>query len=184
MNPKSVKKHICERLAHGEPIQKILSPIVAEGDVKPDLPDWNMVVQWLKDDEAFRADYDHAMTYGAKYLADEMLILKDQLLKDPKSATAYKTAMEMIKTSAMWRDPKYSERTIQEIRNNTPQDADVIAAKIKQLREELGMTAAGTIEMGSVTEVTGPVQKPPTAKQIAHYEKMRAARAAKQAARK
>src|SRR5579864_7295540 len=129
MNQKAVKKHICEELAHGKPIQLILNPphpvIEAAGKmipdpdwIKPDLPDWNIVVQWLKDDEGFRADYEHAMQFGAKYLADEMLMLKDALLKDPKSASAYKTAMEMIKTSAMWRDPKYSERTIQEIKNS------------------------------------------------------------------
>jgi len=158
MNPKAVKKHICEQLAHGVPIQLILSPVaplietayqedgtpILKPDpawVKPDLPDWNLVVQWLKDDEQFRGDYEHALKYGAAYLADEMLILKNKVIQDPKSATAYKTAMDMIKWATMIRDPKYSERTIQEIKNNVPQDAETVASKIKALREELGIAA-------------------------------------------
>lgn len=189
MNPKSVKKHICEELAHGKPIQLILGPLAPLIDgkpdpdfVKPDLPDWNVVVQWLKDDEVFRSDYDHAMMYGAKYMADEMMILKDKVINDPKSASAYKVAMEMIKTSAMWRDPKYSERTIQEVRNMTPQDSEVILARIKQLWDELGPAK----EMGPVEEVVARplVKKPPTDKQVRHYAKMRAALAAKTKAKK
>lgn len=209
MNPKSVKKHICEELAHGKPIQLILSPPHPKIEVpidkrvkdgltkeipdpdwtKPDLPDWNIVVQWLKDDEVFRNDYDHAMMYGAKYMADEMMILKDQVISDPRNASAYKVAMEMIKTSAMWRDPKYSERTIQEVRNTTPQDAEVIAARIKQLKDELqkelglDMKDMGAVE--TVDVVAAPLlKKPPTAKQVSHYEKMRAAKAVRDAQRK
>lgn len=155
MNPKAVKKHILEELAHGKPVQTILNPqppmvmgenaeggkcLVPDPDwVKPDLPDWNLVVQWLKDEEEFRQAYEHAMKYGAVYLADEMLVLKDALLKDPKSAPAYKAAMDAIRTSAMWRDAKYSERTIQEVKNTTPQDPTVVSARIKQLEDELGL---------------------------------------------
>lgn len=171
MNPKSVKKHICEELAHGKPVQTILNPPVPEGDPKPDLPDWNIVVQWLKEDEVFRSDYEHALKFGATYLADEMLLLKDMLLKDPKNAPAYKCAMEMIKVSAMWRDPKYSERTIQEIKNSIPQDAEVVTARIKQLKEELG-----TYFGGAVIDVQAHEAKSKrTPAQLAHYEKMRAA---------
>ena len=172
MNPKSVKKHICEQLAHGQPVQRILNPpptqievteydditgervlrMVNDPDwVKPDLPDWNIVVQWLKDDEEFRGDYEHAMKFGAAYLADEMLVLKDRLLLDPKSAPAYKAAMDMIKWATMIRDPKYSERTIQEIRNTTPQDPHVVQARIRQLEEELGVAnTAIPVEMVEV----------------------------------
>lgn len=202
MNPKSVKKHICEELAHGKPIQHILSPPCPQIEaidygldgvetvkliddpewVRPDLPDWNNVVQWLKDDEGFRADYEHAMKYGAVYLADEMLILKDRLLKDPKSAPAYKCAMEMIKTSAMWRDPKYSDRVIQDINSKAvPSDPDAVNARIRQLQEELGIT---TVDMGTAVEV----KKEISPRMKAHLERARAIReanvAAKRAAKK
>lgn len=190
MNPKSVKKHICEELAHGKPIQKILKPDVPplKNDrgviqrdeaglplpdldwVAPDLPDWNLVVQWLKEDEVFRSDYDHAMKYGAAYLADEMLLLKDMLLKDPKSAPAFKAAMDMIKWATMIRDPKYSERTIQEIKNSVPQDAEVVSARIKQLREELGITG-GVIDVVATEVAVKPKHTP---KQLAHYARLKA----------
>lgn len=166
MNPKAVRKHICEELAHGRPIQLILNPpvpqvwgvnedgekaLVPDMDwVKPDLPDWNMVVEWLRDEE-YRKEYEHAMKFGAAYLADEMLVLKDKLLLDPKSAPAYKAAMDMIKWATMIRDPKYSERTIQEIKNTTPQEANVVQARIKQLEDELGL--ANSFVPAEVVEV-------------------------------
>lgn len=195
MNKAAVKKHILEELAHGKPIQLVLNPPCPQIEstdpetnhtvwvddpdwVKPELPDWNLVIQWLKEEEAFRNDWEAARKYGAAYLADEMLILKDRLLKDPKNATAYKTAMEMVKTSAMWGDPKFSDRTIQDVRNTTPQDADTIAARIKQLREELNMT---TVDVQAVEVVT---KKERTPAQIAHVQKMQLARAAAQAKRK
>ena len=174
MNPKAVKKHILEELAHGKPVQEILNPPAPLNDpdwVKPDLPDWNLVVQWLKEDEEFRGAYEHAMKYGAAYLADEMLMLKERLLQDPKSATAYKTAMDMIKWATMIRDPKYSERTIQEIKNTTPQDAEVVKAKVEQLREELGMHH-------TIVDVQAKVVKQ-SPKRLEHLAKARAAKAAK-----
>lgn len=201
MNIKAVRKHICEELAHGTPIQTILNPehpkveVPVDGRkkdgptkwipdpdwIKPDLPDWNLVVQWLKEDEAFRADYEHGLTFGAKYLADELVVLKNQMMleTDPRAAGKYKVAMEMIKTSAMWRDAKYSDRTIQEVKNTTPQDPETVMAEIKRLKAELGV---GVIEMGPATEVK--VKKPRTPNQIAHVEKMRAAKALKDAERK
>lgn len=189
MNPKAVKQHILEELAHGQPIQRILKPeppmvwgvdaeghkaLVPEQDwVKPDLPDWNIVVLWLKADEEFRAGYEHAMKYGAAYLADEMLILKDKLLLDPKSAPAYKAAMDMIKWATMIRDPKYSERTIQEIKNTAPQDAGVVQARIKQLEEELGIHS-GVVDV----EVVEIDKKPRISERMRlHLEKARAAAA-------
>ena len=141
--------------------------------VKPDLPDWNIVVAWLKADEEFRAGYEHAMKYGAAYLADEMLILKDKLLLDPKSAPAYKAAMDMIKWATMIRDPKYSERTIQEIKNTTPQDATVVQARIKQLEEELGITG-GVVE-AEVVEVKPQISE----RMRLHLERIRQIRAEK-----
>ena len=196
MNIKATKKHICEELAHGKPIQKILSPdapkvqVLGENDsvvfvddpdwVKPDLPDWNIVVQWLKDDEAFRVDYEHAMKYGAVYLSDELVILKDKVVADPRNATAYKVAMEAIRTAAMWRDPKYSERTIQEIKNTAPQAPEVVQERIKQLLEELGPSLGRTVDVQAVEVVEQPKNNRRSPRVLANLERARAVRAAKQ----
>lgn len=182
MNQKTVKKHICDRLAHGEPIQTILNPqpkIIRYDDdkepvydpdfVKPDLPDWNMVVEWLRNDQQFLADWEHARKMGAAFLADEMMTLKDRVLKDPKNASAYKVAMEMVKTAAMWGDPKYSERTIQELKSTTPQSMEEVSARIKQLEEELGIRGDRTV---NVTAVEVKPKRSPA--QIAHAERLAA----------
>jgi hypothetical protein len=190
MNIKAVKKHILEELAHGKPVQMILNPKppqvkVVDGEglitlsddpdwLRPELPDWNLVVQWLGDDEVFRREYEHAMKYGAAYLADEMLVLKDKLLDDPKSAPAYKAAMDMIKWATMIRDPKYSERTIQEIKNTAPQDADTVKSRIAQLEAELGLN---TVNVEAV-EVVEPGKKQISERMRLHLEKARATRQA------
>lgn len=199
MNIKAVKKHILEELAHGKPIQKILRPdppkVTVLGEdgnntsiddpdwIAPDLPDWNMVVQWLADDEAFKAAYEHAMKMGAVYLSDELVVLKDKVIADPKNATAYKVAMEAIRTAAMWRDPKYSERTIQEIKNTAPQAPEVVTERIKQLMEELGF-AGKTIDVKAIPVEEVKPNKRRSEKVLAHLEKARAAKAVKDAQKK
>jgi hypothetical protein len=186
MNKKAVQKHICERLAHGEPIQTILNPQpkiirVEEGEpiydpdfVKPDLPDWNMVVQWMKEDEQFRGDWENARKMGAAYNADQLMSLKDKLLADPRNASAYKVAMEMVKTAAMWGDPKYSDRTIQDLNHRLPQNSDEVKAQIKQLEEELGMKDMGAVVLapGQDRMLMPPGKKPPTEAQLRHREKL------------
>lgn len=202
MNIKAVKKHILERLAHGEPIQVILNPqapmvqhfmdksvwIPDPEWIKPDLPDWNIVVQWMKDDEIFEKDYQGAFKYGGMYLADYMLVLKDQLLKDPKAAPAYKAAMEMVRMSAMWRDSKYSERMITETKNTAPLDAEHVVASIKELTGQLseffgkqGVDVANIVNMGEVQIVEQPKLKKPISERMRiHLDKARAAKVAKQ----
>lgn len=187
MNIKAIKQHILERLAHGQPIQLILNPkpdkvesvdpetgaVVKVDDpdwVKPEMPDWNLVVVWLKADEQFRLEWEHAKKYGAEYLADSMLELKELLLLDPRNASAYKTAMEMVKTSAMWRDPKYSDRTIQEVKNTAPLDSETIQARIRQLEEELGISGDKVVNV-----IATEVKKEPSEKQKAHWAKLHAA---------
>lgn len=186
MNAQWAKKHILERLAHGVPIQTILNPRppkVKIPDVEtgeeieiddpdweaPDLPDWNKVVEWLQD-ESFRAQWEHARKAGAAYKADELTVLKDRLKeeRDPRMASKYKVMMEMIKTAATWDDSKFSERSVLEVKNTTPQAPEVVRAKIAQLRRELGLSNSG-----EVIDVEAKPVKVFTEKQLAHQEKLR-----------
>lgn len=185
MNVKGVKKHICERLAHGDPIQTILNPeppMLEDTDedgikifypdpdfVKPDMPDWNMVVQWMKDDQQFSSEWENARKMGAAYNADQLMILKDRLLKDPRNASAYKVAMEMVKTAAMWGDSKYSDRTINDLNHKVPSNSDEVRTQIKQLEDELGFSGGATINLPMpVVEV----KKQASPAQLAHREKL------------
>lgn len=207
MNQKAVKKYILEQLALGEPIQLVLEPEqptieVEEWDhiaqknitkeipdpdwIKPDLPDWNTVLVWLRDDEAFRKDWEVAKTYGAEWMAGEMMLLKRQVLKAPKEMQgAYKIAMEMVKTAAMWGDPKYSDRVINENKGpQMPSDPASVLARIAQLQEELKLTTpqqiAGVVEVEAKV-VTSDIQKEA---RRANMAKARAAYMAKKAAEK
>lgn len=190
MNRAAVRKHILEELAHGMPIQSILNPQPPQIEatdpetgaktlhddpefVRPDLPDWNMVVSWLQEDEEFRNQWEAARKFGAQYNADQMLILKDRLLKDPKNAPAYKTAMEMIKTAAMWGDSKFSDRTISEIKDLTPQNSEAVRARIAQLEEELELK---TVDVIAHAPAGKPVKKERTPAQQAHVAKLQAGR--------
>ena len=184
MHQKLVKKYICDELSHGRPLQHILNPAPPQVQIgvedgqpiyiddpdwkKPALPKWTVVVAWLGEDEEFAHAFEVAEKYGAKWLADEMLVLKDKVKSDPRNATAYRTAMEMIKWATMIRDPKYSERTIQEIKNTTPRDPLEVKARIAQIEEELGLK---TIDV-PVTEVKK--EKVISEKQRAHLERARA----------
>lgn len=194
MIPKVVKKHILEEMAHGKPIQLILNPpppmvwgkdengdkamVPSKDWVKPDLPDWNIVVQWLTDDEAFRAAWTKAREFGAAYMADEMLVLKAALLNDPKSAPAYKVAMDMVKTSAMWRDPKYSDRVVSEVLHKIPTDPATVQARITQLREELGIVDNRVIDVKAVEVVLPKLDHVKNPKRVEAMERARAVRAA------
>jgi hypothetical protein len=135
--------------------------------VKPDLPDWNMVVEWLRQDEQFRLEWEHAKKMQAAFLSDQLLVLKEQVLSDPKNASAYKVAYEMVKTSAMWGDSKYSDRTIQDIKNSVPQNSEEVQARILQLEEELGLAGNRTVNVQAVE-----VKKQPSPAQLAHRAKL------------
>lgn len=187
MNAQWAKKHILERLAHGVPIQTILDPRppkitvtdpetnhdeeVDDPDwVAPDLPDWNKVVEWLKD-ETFRREWEHARKSGAAYNADELLVLKDKLKgeHDPRMASKYKVMMDMIQKAAAWGDSKFSERTVQEHINTAPQAPEVVLAKIKQIERELGLSTT----QGEVIDVEAKPVKTFSPAQLAHQEKLR-----------
>lgn len=189
MNAQWAKKHILERLAHGVPIQTILNPrppkitvpdVETNEDIEvddpnwtpPDLPDWNRVVEWLKD-EAFRREWEHARKAGAAYNADELLVLKNLLReeRDPRMASKYKVMMEMIQKAAAWGDSKFAERSIQENINTAPQAPEVVLSKINQLRRELGLPSNGNAE---AIDVQAKEVKQATPAQLAHREKLRA----------
>ena len=187
MNALQAKKIILEGLAHGVAIQdildprppKIVVPDVETGEevevddpdwVRPDMPDWNKVVEWLKD-EAFKREWEHARKAGATYNADELLVLKNKLKaeRDPRMASKYKVMMEMIQKAAAWGDNKFSERTVQEHINTAPQAPEVVMARIRQLERELGLSK----DSGEVIDVEAKPVKQFSPKQLAHQEKLR-----------
>lgn len=138
------KQEICRQLALGSAIQDILMERRVDPQTgllvelqRPDMPEWQEVVGWLKTDELFLADYEQARVFGADYLADRMIQLVEELRDDPKKAPAVKAAMEILKWQTMVRNSKYSERTIQETKTTGPMDPEKVKSEIKRLERDL-----------------------------------------------
>lgn len=199
MNKQEAIKHILDQLAHGTPIQTILDPPAPKIKLadpvtgeemwaedpdweKPKLPTWTTVVEWMLD-ESFRYKWEHARKMGAAYKADHMIVLQRKLEQehDPRMATKYKVMMEMLAKSAMWDDSKYSDRSIQEIKNTTPQAPDVVKSKVQQLRRELGLSQ-GVVDV-EAKEVQ-PKKRIMSPLQAQNIQKAIAARKEKAAARR
>lgn len=150
---KQFKQEICRQMALGIPIQKILNPdpplirqldldgeitLVPDPDfVPPEMPDWNMVVEWLKNDPVFQVDFEVARKYGATYLADEMLGLVKMLRDNPKNAPAVKAAMEVLKWQSAMRDPKFNERLVIEQKTDGPMDPEKVRTEMEAIKKEL-----------------------------------------------
>lgn len=132
---KDIKKIICSQLAHGVPIQDILSN--EDNKKMQGWPSWDDVCYWLKTDELFQLDYEQSRIFGADYVADKMLGLIDYLKQDPKRAAAVRAAMEIMKWQTMVRNPKYSERTITETKPQGPMDPQKVADEIRRLKTDL-----------------------------------------------
>ena len=137
-------------MALGVPIQTILNPphpMLRDEDtgelypdpnwVRPDMPEWNDVVEWLKNDAVFAVDFEVARKYGATYLADEMLGLVKMLKDNPKNAPAVKAAMDVLKWQSAMRDPKFNERVVLEQKSEGPMDPESVKAEMTRIKKEL-----------------------------------------------
>jgi len=122
---------ICERIALGEPLQKIC--------VGEDMPTIKHVQMWLRKFAKFSELYDQARILQADYLADEALVIVAEMRASPTKAAALKAAADLLAKQAEWRSPrKYGPKmdlTVTE-RAKTP---DEIKAEILRLRTELGV---------------------------------------------
>ena len=133
---KAIEVAICERIAQGESLNELC---LEEG-----MPAYVTVWRHLRDDEAFREEYDAARVAQADFLADRMLILARKAEDgDAQKANSYRVAADILKWQAMVRAPrKYSERTIHENNTNVPADPQKIKDEIARLQKELGVKTA------------------------------------------
>lgn len=122
---------ICERIAHGEPLQQICA---IDG-----MPTAQQVLAWARSKLEFKTLYEEARTLQADFLADFMLGLAQRVLDDPKDAAAFRVAADILAKQAEWRAPrKFGPRmdlTVTEV-TKTP---DQIRSEALALQEELGI---------------------------------------------
>lgn len=125
--------NICEYIALGKTLDQALKEC---GELAPTKM---TVYKWLEDHEQFREKYERARQYQADTLADRMIELGQEVLKNPKSAAAYRVAGDIVKWQAEVRNRrKYGART-DDKQTEKPMDADKIRSEIKRLEHELGV---------------------------------------------
>lgn len=123
---------ICEQIAMGKSLKQALELI---GYVAPRI---QSVWRWLDEHPEFREKYDRARQMQADTLADEMLELREQVIKNPKAASAYKVSGDIIKWQAEVRNRGvYGAKG--ESAAKKPMDPAKIKAEIERLQKELGV---------------------------------------------
>lgn len=128
-----VAEAICERIATGEPLQAIC--------VGDEWPTVTQVTKWLMKYAKFEEMYEQARIMQADYLADERLVLLQEMRRNPTKAAALKAASDLLAKQTEWLNPrKYGPKMDLNVteRAKTP---DEIKAEIARLREELGVPA-------------------------------------------
>lgn len=127
---------ICQMLAEGAPLHRICEP---DG-----MPSPGQVVQWVRHNEEFRELYEEARRLQADILADRMLSLADECLgDDPKSATQYRVAADILAQQAKWRAPRQFGDRLAIDATVTPKSPEQVQAEIVALRTRLGIRGNG-----------------------------------------
>ena len=122
---------ICERIAHGEPIQAICA---IEG-----MPSVQQVLTWARTKPEFKLLYEEARTLQADYLADRMLGLAAKVLDDPKNAAAIRVAADILAKQAEWRAPRKFGPRMDLTVTEAAKTPEQIRAEALALQEELGI---------------------------------------------
>ncbi len=131
---KGLAERICQEIAQGKALQEVCA-----GE---DMPAVSTVIVWLSRYEEFREMYDEARILQADYLADEMLMLANKAIKEPKDAAACRVAADILAQQAKWRAPrKYSDKFDLNV-TSPPKSPDQVLAEIRQLQEEFGIDPA------------------------------------------
>ena len=136
-----VANDICTWIAMGCSLEKALEKV---GYLAPSEP---QVFRWLSEHEDFKIKYDTARQMQADKLADRTLDFVDEVIKDPRSAPAYKVATEILKWHASIRNGKIYNPSLAGEGKSTPLDATKIKAEIARLERELGVASKKVVNL-------------------------------------
>lgn len=134
---------ICERIANGDTLQEALDAV---GYLAP-TP--KRFWEWLEAHPDFRDQYDRARQLQADMHADEMVGYAKKAIANPKSATAYKVAADIMRWSAEVRNPgKYGKKI-------APPKRDVLSPE--KIRQEIARLekALGVMQQNNVVPLKG-----------------------------
>lgn len=128
-----IAREICEGIARGLSLEEVLREV---GFLAPTVV---TVYRWLEIYPDFREKYERARQLQADIQADKMLEMSRDVLKDPRAATAYRVAVDILKWQAAVRNPGKYGKTLDESGKNKPLDPAKLRAEIKRLEQELGV---------------------------------------------
>lgn len=136
---------ICEQIALGKSLKQALEIV---GYLAPKQA---TIWRWLDEHPDFREKYERARQMQADSVADEMLELKDAVLRNPKAASGFKVGADILKWQAEVRNrARYGSKS--EEKAKPPMDPTKLREEIKRLQKELGVMEdpAGPLPEGVV----------------------------------
>lgn len=122
---------ICESISIGKPLQAICT-----GEDMPTVP---QVIRWIRKYAKFGELYEQARVLQADYLADEALVIVQEMRANPGRAPALKAAADLLAKQAEWRSPRKYGPRMDLTMTERPKTPDEIKAEIGRLRTELGV---------------------------------------------
>ena len=128
-----IANDICEGIVMGKSLQEALNDI---GFLAPNIV---TVYKWLDLYPEFREKYERARQLQADLQADSMLEMSRSVIKEPKAATAYRVAVDILKWQAAVRNPGKYGKTIDESGKNKPLDPAKLQLKGKSAEELAGI---------------------------------------------
>lgn len=145
-----IANDICEGIVMGKSLQEALDDI---GFLAPSIV---TVYKWFDLYPEFREKYERARQLQADMQADRMLEMARSVLKEPKAATAYRVAVDILKWQAAVRDPKKYGKMLEDDKAKKPLDPAKLRAEIKRLEQELGVAESKVKPLKAVKN--GPSQ--------------------------
>lgn len=134
-----IANRICENIACGDSVKKAL-------DKEPLGPTMNMFWRWLDEYPAFREKYERARIMQADFHADTMMDMAEKVLANPRNASAYRVAADILQWQASMRNPKLYGHKV-EVENKAPvMDGDKLKKEIAALEKELNVSKQTTRE--------------------------------------
>lgn len=134
---------ICEQIALGRSLNQALKHV---GYLAPTL---SQFWRWIDAHPDFRDKYERARQLQADQQADTMLEMAEDVLKNPKAATAYRVASDILRWQAEVRNrSKYGSKA----EDKTPKSLDPgkLRAEIKRLENELGVAEQKVVPLKQV----------------------------------
>lgn len=148
-----IANRICENIAMGDSVKKAL-------DKEPLGPTCMTFWRWLDMYPAFREKYERARIMQADMHADTMMDMAERVLANPRNASAFRVAADILQWQASMRNPKlYGSRVT--VESKAPvMNADELKKEIAALEKELNVDTTSTRRSRDLNHEDVPAAQP------------------------